>query len=313
MSRPLDHGRMSMRQRGVAIVLALSVVALAALAATAMLVAQSTWSRQVELTAGHAQAQHLLQAGLDWSRAVLSDDRRSSDVDHLGEPWALRLPSMPVDNGSLAGHVEDQQGRFNLNNLLSDGTIDVAQLERFRRLLAILALPPALADSLADWIDADNQPQPRGGAEDAHYLALQPPHLAANRPLTDVGELALVAGFDDTVRDRLRPFVTALPRFAAVNVNTASPEVIAATVDGLSLDEARGIVAQRKRAWFRDISDFTRQLPTGLSVPSQNIAVNSDYFLATMSITIGGAQARGSALLAREHAGWPVVVWRKFP
>ena len=301
------------RQRGVAIVLALAVVALAALAATAMLVSQSTWSRQVELTAGHAQAQHLLQAGLDWSRAVLSDDRRNSEIDHLGEPWALRLPSLPVENGSLAGHVEDQQGRFNLNNLLKDGKVDVAQLERFRRLLAILALPPELADSLADWIDADDQPQPRGGAEDAHYLALQPPHLAANRPLTDVGELALVAGFDDPVRDRLRPFVTALPRFAAVNVNTASPEVIAATVDGLSLDDARGIVARRERTWFRDISDFTRQLPTGLSVPSENIAVSSDYFVATMSITIGGAKARGSALLAREHPGWPVIVWRKFP
>ena len=301
------------RQRGVAIVLALAVVALAALAATAMLVSQSTWSRQVELTAGHAQAQHLLQAGLDWSRAVLSDDRRVSDVDHLGEPWALRLPSMPVENGSLTGHIEDQQGKFNLNNLVEDGKVSVVQLERFRRLLTILALPPVLADSLADWIDDDHQPQPRGGAEDAHYLALQPPRLAANRPLTDVAELALVAGFDDTVRARLRPFVTALPRFAAVNVNTASPEVIAASVDGLNLDDARAIVAKRERTWFRSISDFSSQLPTGLSVPSQYIAVSSDYFIATMAITIGGAQARGSALLAREHDGWPVIVWRKYP
>ena len=308
-----DGQRVRGRQRGVAIVLALSVVALAALAATAMLVAQSTWSRQVELTAGHAQAQHLLQAGLDWSRAVLSDDYRASEVDHLGEPWALRLPSMPVENGSLAGHVEDEQGKINLNNLLKDGTVNAAQLEHFRRLLAILALPPALADSLADWVDADGQVQPRGGAEDAHYLALPAPHLAANRPLTDIAELALVAGFDDRARARLRPFVTALPRFAAININTASPEVIAATVAGLSLDDARGIVAQRERTWFRDISEFTRQLPTGLSVPSETIAVSSDYFVATMSITIGGAQARGSALLAREHGGWPVVVWRKFP
>ena len=293
--------------------LALAVVALAALAATAMLVSQGTWSRQIELTASHAQAQHLIQAGLDWARAVLSDDRRASDVDHLGEPWALQLPPMPVENGSLTGHIEDQQGKFNLNNLLKDGKVNLAQLERFRRLLSILALPPALADSLADWIDADSEPQPRGGAEDAHYLALQPPYLAANRPLTDLGELALVAGFDDAVRARLRPFVTALPRFAAVNVNTASPEVIAATVDGLNLDDARGIVARRERTWFRDISEFTRQLPTGLSVPSETIAVSSDYFVAMMSITIGGAQARGSALLAREHAGWPAIVWRKFP
>ncbi|MEO6383765.1 MAG: type II secretion system minor pseudopilin GspK, partial [Thermomonas sp.] len=233
------------RQRGVAIVLALAVVALAALAATAMLVSQSTWARQVELTARHAQAQHMLQAGLDWSRAVLSDDRRASGVDHLGEPWALRLPAMPVEDGSLVGHIEDQQGRFNLNNLLEDGNVNLAQIERFRRLLGILGLPPALADSLADWIDADNEPQPRGGAEDAHYLALMPPHLAANRPLIDIAELALVAGFDDTVRARLHPFVTALPRFTAVNVNTATPEIIAASVDGLTLDDARGIVAQR--------------------------------------------------------------------
>lgn len=304
---------MKARQRGVAIVLALSVVALAALAATAMLVAQSTWARQAELTAGHAQAQHLLQAGLDWSRAVLGDDRRASEVDHLGEPWALRLPSMPVENGSLTGHIEDQQGRFNLNNLLTDGRVDIVQLERFRRLLGILALPPVLADALVDWIDADGEPQPRNGVEDAQYLALQPPHLAANRPLVDVAELALVAGFDDSVRARLRPFVTALPGFAAVNVNTASPEVLAASVDGLTLDDARGIVAQRERTYFRDISEFTSQLPSGLSVPSQNITVSSDYFIATMAITIGGAQARGSALLARRHGGWPDIVWRKFP
>lgn len=300
-------------QRGVAIVLALSVVALAALAATAMLVSQSTWARQLELTARHAQAQHLLQAGLDWSRAVLSDDRRASGVDHLGEPWALRLPSMPVENGSLTGHIEDQQGRFNLNNLLDGGKLNLAQLERFRRLLAILSLPPALADTLADWIDADNEPQPSGGAEDAHYLALQPLHLAANRPLIDIAELTLVAGFDDTVRARLHPFVTALPRFTAVNINTASPEVIAASVDGLTLDDARGIVAQRGSSYFRDISDFSRQLPPGLSMPSDGLTVSSDYFISTIAITIGGAKARGSALLAREHAGWPAIVWRKFP
>ena len=214
-------------QRGVAIVLAMGVVALAALAATAIMVSQSTWSRQVELSAGHVQAQLIMQAGLDWARAVLSDDRRASTVDHLGEPWALRLPPMPVDNGSLAGHIEDQQGKFNLNNLLKNGKLNPAQLALFRRLLAILALPSALADALADSIGADS------------------------RPLTDAAELALVRGFDERVRARLRPFVTALPRFTAVNANTAAPEVLAAVVDGLDLDGARALVAQRERAYFR--------------------------------------------------------------
>ena len=304
---------MRARQHGVAIVLAMGVVALAALAATAMMVSQSTWSRQVELAAGHAQAQLLLHAGLDWARAVLSDDRRASNVDHPGEPWALRLPPIPVLNGTLDGHIEDQQGKFNLNNLLKGGKVNLAQLAYFRRLLSILDLPPALAGALADWIDADGEPQPQDGAEDAYYLSLQPPYLAANRPLIDVAELALVRGFDDRVRARLRPFVTALPRFTAVNANTASPEVLAAVVDGLDLDDARAVVAQRERAYFRAWSDFFRELPPGLVVPTENISVSSDYFLATMRVTISGARAHGSALLAHEKAGWPAIVWRKNP
>jgi general secretion pathway protein K len=177
---------MSTKQRGVAIVLAMGVVALAAMAATALMITQSTWSRQSELTADHVQAQALIQAGVEWSRAVLGNDRRSNNVDHLGEPWALRLPPMPVENGELAGYIEDQQGLFNLNNLVKNGKVNLAQLANFQRLLSVLGLPPALAGALVDWIDADSEPQPQGGAEDETYLALQPPYLTANRPLTDV-------------------------------------------------------------------------------------------------------------------------------
>jgi general secretion pathway protein K len=249
---------------------------------------------------------------VDWSRAVLGNDARSNSVDHLGEPWALRLPPMPVENGELAGYIEDQQGRFNLNNLVKGGKVNLAQLANFQRLLSVLGLPTALAGALVDWIDADSEPQPQGGAEDETYLAMQPPYLAANRPLIDVAELALVRGFDDAVRARLRPFVTALPRFTAVNANTASPEVLAAVVEGLGLDGARAVVAQRERAYFRNWGEFFRQLPPGLIVPTENISVSSDYFMATMRVTIGGAQARGLALLERGNTGgWPAIVWKK--
>ena len=296
-----------------AIVLAMGVVALAATAATAIMITQSTWSRESELTADHVQAQAVIQAGVDWSRAVLGNDRRSNSVDHLGEPWALRLPPMPVENGELASYIEDQQGLFNLNNLVKGGKVNLAQLAHFQRLLFLLGLPTELAGALVDWIDADSEPQPQGGAEDDFYLALQPPYLAANRPLTDVVELALVRGFDDGVRARLRPFVTALPRFTAVNANTASPEVLAAVVEGLGLDSARAIVAQRERAYFRSFDEFFRQLPPGLIVLTENISVSSDYFMVTLRVTIAGARARGLVLLAREDAGWPAIVWRKMP
>jgi general secretion pathway protein K len=212
----------------------------------------------------------------------------------------------------LVGQIEDQQGAFNLNNLVTEGKINLTQLAHFRSLLAILGLPAELADALADWIDADSEPQPRDGAEDAYYLALDPPYVAANQPLTDVTELALVRGFDDNVRARLRRYVTALPGSTAINVNTAPAEVIAAVVNGLDLGSAQLLVAQRDRAYFPSSGDFIRQLPRGAEVAAGEIGVSSDYFIATLRVTIGGAQARGKALLARGSSGWPAVLWRKY-
>ena len=304
---------MNARQRGVAIVLAMGVMALAAITATAIAVSQSTWSRRNELSTEHVQAQAMVGAGVDWARAVLSDDRRTSSVDHLGEPWALRLPPIPIDNGELTGHIEDEQGRFNLNNVVSSGKVNIKQLEHFQRLLSILGLPANLADALADWVDADSAPQPQDGAEDGYYLALDPPYLAANRPLVDVDELALVRGFDASVRARLRPFVTALPRFTPVNVNTAPPEVIAAIVKDMDIDVARGFAAERDRAYFRSPAEFYNRLPTGASsVSMDDVALKSDYFIARLRVKIGDAQARGTALLARPDFGWPAIVWRKY-
>ena len=305
--------RRGSKQRGVAVVLAMGVVAFATMAATAIVVTQSTWLRRAELSSEHAQAQLVLRAGVDWACSVLNDDRRASAVDHLGEPWALKLPPIPVDNGRLAGYLEDQQGLFNLNNLVSDGKIVPAQLAHFRRLLAVLELPADLADALADWLDADSVPQPRGGAEDRYYLGLSPPYLAANRPLVDVAELALVRGFDANVYARLRPFVTALPRSTPVNVNTAPPEVLTGIADGWSLDGARALAAQRGRLYFRDRADFLGRLPAGVAVAAGDIAVASSYFMATMRVSIGGAEAAGTALIAREDSRWPEVVWRKMP
>jgi general secretion pathway protein K len=303
---------MIVRQRGVAVVLAMGVVALAAIAAAAIVLSLGTWARHVELNTDHIQARAVLLAGADWARALLADDRRVSTVDHLGEPWALKLPPLTVENGELVGQIEDQQAAFNLNNLVSQGKLDFIQLERFRNLLGILGLPLDLADTLADWIDADSEPQPRNGAEDGYYLASDPPYLAGNRPLSDLSELALVRGFDDNVRTRLRPYVTALPAGTAINVNTASAEVLAAVIDGLDLAAARLLVAQRERTYYRSPDDFLRWLPQGVQVAATDISVSSNYFLASLRVTIGGSQARGAALLARTGAGWPTVVWRKF-
>ena len=280
---------MSTRQRGAAIVLALSVVALAALAASAMMVTQAVWIRQIELSTGRTQGQLIIDAGLDWARAVLDDDARKSSVDYPGEPWATRLAPIPVENGTVGGYLEDEQARFNLNNLLKNGAVDREQLAAFRRLLSILGLQPVMGDKLADWMEI-------GG-----------------RPLVDVSELALLDCFDESVRARLGRFITVLPHSTAVNVNSAPPEILAAVIAGLTLDDARALVAQRDRAYFRSTAEFLDRLPQNVAPSAGGISVASNYFMATIDANFGGAHARGLALLARDaFGGWPAIVWRKY-
>ena len=120
-------------------------------------------------------------------------------------------------------------------------------------------------------------------------------------------------GYDENVRARLRPFVSALPRPTALNVNTAPPEVLAALVYGLKLADARALVAQRERTYFRTPVEFLGRLPRGISADAGSFGVSSDFFLATMRVTFGGAEARGLVLFAREDTRWPAVQWRKYP
>jgi len=109
------------RERGVALITVILIVALAASMAAFMAWQQQIWVRQVENLRDQSQAQAVARAAIDWARAVLADDTRNNNVDHLGEKWATVLAPLPVETGRVTGSVADQQGLFNLNNLVRNG------------------------------------------------------------------------------------------------------------------------------------------------------------------------------------------------
>ncbi len=206
------------------------------------------------------------------------------------------------------GAIEDQQGLFNLNNLVRGGITSSADVIAFQRLLALLELPPELAVSLADWMDADSEAQYPGGAEDPYYLSLPKPYRAANRPLVELGELLLVKGYDAQTVERLRPYVTVLPIPTPINVNFAPPEVLASVLANLSLSDARMLAQQRIGQPFRTIQEFRARLPVGKGqAPDSAITVSSQFFLAKGYANFERSQVRIETLLQRV-AGWPTVV-----
>ncbi len=304
------------KQNGAAIIMALLIVALATSMAAFMAQQQSLWQRQVESQLDRAQARRIGMAGVDWARAVLGEDARVNSYDHGKELWALLLPALPVEGGEVVGVIEDRQGLFNLNNLVRGGAASAPDVAQFQRLLALLGLPAELATALTDWMDAGSVAQDPGGAEDVYYLGLARPYRAANRALSELGELTLVRGFDGRTIESLRSFVAVLPVAGVagvagvVNVNFASPEVLAAVLPDMSLSDARVLVQQRSGQPFKDVADFEKRVGIKMSDESKSfISVSSQFFLVTGRASVGRAQVTTQALLQRS-SGWPSVVWQ---
>ncbi|MBI4756224.1 MAG: type II secretion system minor pseudopilin GspK [Betaproteobacteria bacterium] len=302
---------MAVRERGVAVVMALVTVALAATAAATMLYRAHVWARDLELTADAAQARQSAVAAVARAAEALRDDGSRTTVDHARSAWNAPLSPGLVEGGVVEARIVEQQGLFNLNNLLRHGSVDSAAVARYRTLLTLLRLPVELADSLTDWMDADIAKVSRFGAEDEDYLRLSPPYRAANRPLARLGELARVKGYTDEVVAVLGPFVTVLPDGTAVNVNTAPAEVLAAVIDGLTLVEARTAVAQRNPAYYKDVADFRARLPRAAELKAGEglVTVTSSHFRVTALVRRNDVRVRTEALLYRaQRESWPVTV-----
>jgi general secretion pathway protein K len=305
--------RVPVASRGAALITALLVVAMATTIATALIWRLDMWMRQVDTQRDLIQARLLAVAGISWARAVLAYDARTSSYDSASEIWGTKVPMMPAEGGEVGGEMADEQGKWNLNNIWNGVGVNQGEVAVFQRLLQLLQLSPDLAITLADWIDGPKDATP-DGAEDAYYLQLTPPYRCANRQLTDVDNLLKVRGFTADIVERLRPYVSALPGYNRVNVNTASAIVIAAELPGVSVAAATQIVANRDRIPFKDMSDFRNRLPNPEAVSGEDgarVDTGSSYFSVNIRARFGHADVTYAALLHRLQGDWPAVVWQK--
>lgn len=298
------------RQRGAAIIVAMLIVALSAIIASQFSLRTHVQWRKLENSADLDQARWVVRAAEQWAAAVILDDSLQNSVDHRGEAWAQDMPPVEAEGYRLSGRVVDQDGRFNLNNLVRAGRIDPTQLTIFRRLLANLRLPVELADACADWLDADDEASGPAGAESGYYGQLPEPVRPANRAIVNLNELLPVRGMNEELLRQLRPYVTALPTFSRVNVNTAAPELVAALSDDLALEGAYALVAQRDKAYFRNLGDLRNALANRGSLDERQVAFTSQYFLASVHARHGRIAIGSQALYQRNGRNFPNLIWR---
>jgi len=306
------------RQRGVALITAVLIVALATILAIEVTFRGMVDQRRSANLLAFDQGFEVALGAEAWAADFLRQDAQDSQQDHLGETWAQSMPPLPIDEGigTVEGRVEDMQGRFNLNNLVfPDGTPNEPAIRQLERILTMVEVEPTWAAAIADWVDADVEPGFPDGAEDSAYTGMDPPHLAANMPVTRASELMVLPDFGIDRFRRLQPFVTALPVGTKLNVCTA-PGVV---LDSLSESQRQfslnpqDLVTRRKEACFPTLEDIRGTLGQGAyDQVKQTLAESSSYFRATVWVTIGTTQFTLYSLLARGGAGSIQPVLRSF-
>jgi general secretion pathway protein K len=272
-------------QRGVALLLAMIVVALVTAAAAGMVWQQE---RAVAIEAAErarAQSGWILSGALDWARLILREDERSArrggtPVDSLDEPWAqplaeARLSSFlaadrdnNADGGAeafLSGRIVDAQSRYNLRNLIVEGKVSPQELQKLSRLCDAAGVPAAVGNAIAQGVDASWRAA-AAGAETAD----------ATLPVQRFAHLSRL-GLDAATLRALRPFVDVLPKPTPLNLNTASREAVAAVL-GIDVGTAERLVQARQRSPFDSLERARTLLGPDFPIEQRGVAVASAFF-----------------------------------
>ena len=302
-----------MRQRGVALITAIVLVAIATVLAVHIGTRAALDLRRTAGLIALDQGWHVALGAEAWAAEVLRDDREDSQTDHLGERWAQPLPPLPVDGGEIRGVLEDMQGRFNLNNLITgDGTVNESAIARLERLLADVGADPRWARIMADWLDTDTVPGFPEGAEDGAYLSQNPPYRSANGPVTTTSELMALPGMTLEEFQRIRPYVSALPVGTTINICTAAAPVLASLAEGgTDFGDAESLKSNRRDGCFPTMADLQATLdPAQYQALQPVISETSNWFRAVTVVRIGTSELTLYSLIERNSSGGSRTVLR---
>ena len=298
------------RKKGVALITVMLIIALATILAVSMSSRQQLNVHRSSNIFNFEQAyQYVLGAEL-WAQQILKRDQKDNNTDSLQDDWASSLPPLPIEGGSMSGHIEDLQARFNINNLVLNGKVQSLEVDRFKRLLRTLELNEDLSAVIIDWLD-ENEKVTFSGAEDNDYLNFSPAYRAANHAMQDLSELILLKDFSFDSYEKLRPFICVLESGTEINVNTASAEILSSLVSNLALADAKSLVADRDKNIYKNIDDFLQQpILKQTKIKKEGLGVSSHHFQLNSTAQIDKINIDFTTILRRENDETVIILKR---
>ncbi|TFF02632.1 general secretion pathway protein GspK [Pseudomonas sp. BCA14] len=275
-----------------AIISALLIAAVVAVIAGAMLTRQTVFTRSLEAEQARIQGQWLLQGGLERSRQLLWEARQNDVLTRLDQPWAR------AQGGVFEARIEDEQGKFNLRNLVNRQQPDAQQLRSFERLCRLIGVDPAVSRRISQRVIASYD---------------QPDRPARYPMLRSLEDLSAIEGLEPQVLQRMQAYISVLPGNTWVNGNTARPEVLSAVVPQLDLAQAQALVTERDGGhWFINRGDFVNRLRMPqVEVESVQVGITSEWFRLQGQARREQRRVTIEALLHRPEDRMPRVIWSR--
>lgn len=289
------------KHKGSALISALFIMTLVAIATTAMATRLQIELYKTRIKLNSNSIYLASEAALFWAMQIMADPKnqfltinKQGQVAAFPKQYKSFYPNVIIEAG-----IYDAQGLLNLNNLE-----DAKEVGFFARSLE--SIVPELADTqkkdliqaTQDWISFYD---PEKGEDPylSYYLHQKPPYNISHQRFHSVSEFRLVQGVSAKIYNKLAPFIIALPEKTALNLNTASPQLLQALGNGLTKAQVTELIQARGKNGIAQL-DQVRSLLEKNNIRPEQITLKSYYFLVVSTITTEKMRRQTFSLFKRK-------------
>jgi general secretion pathway protein K len=226
---------MHSRERGVAFILVLWVIAMLSILLGSFALVARTENLQSRHLFDTTQARYAAEAGLNLAVYEL---RKADPMERWvadGRPYRFGFGDAEIEVA-----ITDDSGKIDINAAGSNGDL---LTNLFVTHGVALDKAQALSDAVQDWIDSDDNTRPNG-AEIAQYKAAGLPYGPKNAPFDTVSELQQVLGMTYDLYQKIEPGITIYSGRNTPNGSFANQDALRAMYPDASPEQIQQLVQQ---------------------------------------------------------------------
>jgi general secretion pathway protein K len=280
------------RQRGVALILVLWVIALMSVLLGSFALIARTENLESRHLFDTTTARYAAEAGLERAVYELRNPDPLTRWVGDGRPYEFAF-----DNALVHVELTDESGKIDINS-----ADDVLLQSLFVSIGANTDQAAALSDAIQDWRDPDDVVRPHG-AEAAEYKTAGLSYVPRNAPFQTVSEVQQVFGMNYELYARIEPAITIYAGGGAPNPAYAPLQALLA-LPGMTPELAQQLIQARQQIAPGQSGAAALTLPDGTpivangggntyTVMSRAMLANGASTVLDASIRLGGVGAAG--------------------